>query len=166
MQTCSPRGCVHATCIPQTSISRPRRKPGSISCRAAQQQPLPWWNEHLQAEVPQNPDVELINEGKATTCAWHACKFSSRHLASPLGVLLLPDFRPVLDSERTFGLVDIASLWIGLVVSLTTYFLAGSMVADMGELQRAPRSSCLCCNWWRQHLTWGMLQKAPLGQSH
>eukprot|EP00891_Asterochloris_glomerata_P007041 jgi/Astpho2/7041/e_gw1.00107.50.1_t len=58
-----------------------------------------------------------------------------------LGVFLLPDFRPVLDSERTFGLLDIASLWIGLVVSLTTYFLAGSMVADMGM------------SWWQALLT-------------
>ena len=70
-----------------------------------------------------------------------------------LGIFLLPDFRPVLDSERTFGLLDIASLWIGLVVSLTTYFLAGSMVADMGELQSAPRGSCLCCNRLQWYLT-------------
>ena len=79
---------------------------------------------------------------------------SSRHMASPMGDVLLPDFRPVLASERTFGLVDIASLWIGLVVSLTTYFLAGSMVADMGELQTAHRSSCVCCDWVQWYLTW------------
>ena len=77
-------------------------------------------------------------------------------MTSHLGILLFPDFRPVLDSERTFGLVDIASLWIGLVVSLTTYFLAGSMVADMGGLQSAPRGSCLCCSWVHRYLTWGI----------
>ena len=69
MQTCSPRGYVHAFFIPRIPISRLRRKPGSTPCRAAQRQPLPWWNEHLQAKAPENPDAELINEGKPMICA-------------------------------------------------------------------------------------------------
>ncbi|KAL3754050.1 hypothetical protein ACJRO7_001313 [Eucalyptus globulus] len=41
------------------------------------------------------------------------------------------DLRPTTPSERTFSGWEMASLWIGLVVGVPTYYLAGSLV-DLG----------------------------------
>ena len=41
------------------------------------------------------------------------------------------DFKPVSIHHRSYGTWDLAALWIGLVVSNTTWFLAGGLV-EMG----------------------------------
>ena len=41
------------------------------------------------------------------------------------------DFAPVLGDARTFTAWDLAAFWIGLVVSITTWYLAGGLV-EMG----------------------------------
>lgn len=41
------------------------------------------------------------------------------------------DLKPTTPSERTFSWLDMSSLWIGLVVGVPTYYLAGSLV-DLG----------------------------------
>lgn len=41
------------------------------------------------------------------------------------------DLKPTKPSQRTFSWLDMSSLWIGLVVGVPTYYLAGSLV-DLG----------------------------------
>lgn len=41
------------------------------------------------------------------------------------------DLKPTSPSQRTFSGLEMASLWIGLVVGVPTYYLAGSLV-DLG----------------------------------
>lgn len=41
------------------------------------------------------------------------------------------DLKPTTPSQRTFSWLDMSSLWIGLVVGVPTYYLAGSLV-DLG----------------------------------
>ncbi len=38
------------------------------------------------------------------------------------------DFAPTMPEGRTFSVYDMASLWVGLVVCVPTYYLAGSLV--------------------------------------
>ena len=71
-----------------------------------------WLTEPLAARQPVNPDPGLINE----------------------------DFKPTEESKRTFGVSDIAALWIGLVISVPAYYLAGSLV-ELGM------------SWWQGILT-------------
>lgn len=59
--------------------------------------------EPVSAAVPLNPDPSLINE----------------------------DLRPTSMKERTFSRWEMASLWIGLVVGVPSYYMAGSLV-EMG----------------------------------
>lgn len=59
--------------------------------------------EPVSATVPLNPDPSLINE----------------------------DLRPTSLKERSFSKWEMASLWIGLVVGVPSYYLAGSLV-EMG----------------------------------
>ncbi|KAK9818784.1 hypothetical protein WJX74_008362 [Apatococcus lobatus] len=63
---------------------------------------------------------------------------ASPHL--PDSSLINDDFAPVLEQARTFTAWDLAALWIGLVVSITTWYLAGGLV----ELGMA---------WWQGILT-------------
>lgn len=42
------------------------------------------------------------------------------------------DFTPTPANARTFTASDYASFWIALVISITTYYLAASLV-DLGE---------------------------------
>ena len=42
--------------------------------------------------------------------------------------LINEDFKPTEASKRTFGSSDVAALWIGLVISVPAYYLAGSLV--------------------------------------
>ena len=99
------------------ALAHPRRRtrPGS-SHRAAQEGPARqlalsppraasgadsfWLTEPIAARQPVNPDPGLINE----------------------------DFKPTEASKRTFGSSDVAALWIGLVISVPAYYLAGSLV--------------------------------------
>ena len=85
--------------------------PARIARASATRPPLPrkgrgdvrprsWLTEPIEAKQPSSPSPDLINE----------------------------DFRPTAASERTFGAVDIAALWIGLVISVPAYYLAGSLV--------------------------------------
>lgn len=59
--------------------------------------------EPIDPQIPLNPDPSLINE----------------------------DFKPTLSEERFFSIWDLTSLWIGLVVAIPTWYLAGSLV-DLG----------------------------------
>lgn len=49
----------------------------------------------------------------------------------PHPTLINDDLKPTSPSERTFSGLEMASLWIGLVVGVPTYYLAGSLV-DLG----------------------------------
>lgn len=42
------------------------------------------------------------------------------------------DLLPTLSTQRTFTAADYAALWVTLVISITTYYLAASLV-DLGE---------------------------------
>ncbi|KAK9812699.1 hypothetical protein WJX72_002283 [[Myrmecia] bisecta] len=64
----------------------------------------------------------------------------ARAPTSPDQSLTNEDFSPTTASARTFDTWDLAALWIGLVVSITTYYLAGGLV-DMGM------------SWWQGILT-------------
>lgn len=68
--------------------------------------------EPISTELPDSPHKSLINE----------------------------DFAPVLREQRSFSLWDLASLWVGLVVGIPTYYMAGSLV-EMGMA------------WWQGILT-------------
>eukprot|EP00897_Mesotaenium_endlicherianum_P002043 jgi/Mesen1/1867/ME000143S00920 len=59
--------------------------------------------EPVVARLPSKPDPSLIND----------------------------DFSPTLESQRLLSAWDMASLWIGLVVAVPTWYLAGSLV-DLG----------------------------------
>jgi hypothetical protein len=48
---------------------------------------------------------------------------------------MLADLLPTPASKRTFAAADFAALWVTLVISITTYYLAASLV-DMGEQQQ------------------------------
>lgn len=49
----------------------------------------------------------------------------------PDPALINDDLRPTKPSERTFTWLELACLWIGLVVGVPSYYLAGSLV-DVG----------------------------------
>ncbi|KAL2653938.1 hypothetical protein R1flu_022066 [Riccia fluitans] len=68
--------------------------------------------EPIDPRLPQNPDKLLIND----------------------------DFSPALPEQRSFSVWDLASLWVGLVVGIPTYYMAGSLV-EMGMA------------WWQGILT-------------
>ncbi|KAK3288523.1 hypothetical protein CYMTET_4008 [Cymbomonas tetramitiformis] len=51
--------------------------------------------------------------------------------SSPDSSLINDDFQPTTLAQRTFSVLDIAALWIGLVVCIPTYTLAASLI-DMG----------------------------------
>ena len=59
--------------------------------------------EPIEAAAPRAPDPGLINE----------------------------DFQPTLAADRTFSAADMAALWVGLVVCVPTWYLAGGLV-EMG----------------------------------
>lgn len=58
----------------------------------------------------------------------------------PDGALFNEDFAPTMPQERTFTIWDMTCLWIGLVVGVPTYYMAGSLV-EMGMA------------WWQGILT-------------
>ena len=51
-------------------------------------------------------------------------------LHNPDPGLINDDIRPTEASERTWSIGAMASLWVGMVVCVPTYMLAGSMIAD------------------------------------
>jgi cytosine/uracil/thiamine/allantoin permease len=57
------------------------------------------------------------------------------HLTSVCGGQPGTDLLPTPASKRTFAAADFAALWVTLVISITTYYLAASLV-DMGERQQ------------------------------
>ena len=61
------------------------------------------FSEPIEAAAPRAPDPGLINE----------------------------DFQPTLAADRTFSAADMAALWVGLVVCVPTWYLAGGLV-EMG----------------------------------
>lgn len=52
----------------------------------------------------------------------------ARHPISPSPLLFNSDLAPVLSSQRTFSTWDMFSLWVGLVVCIASYYLAGGLV--------------------------------------
>ena len=66
----------------------------------------------VAARAPVNPDPSLIND----------------------------DIRPTLPHERRWSVVNMASLWIGMVVCVPTYMLAGGLIKEG-------------MNWWQALLT-------------
>ena len=50
---------------------------------------------------------------------------------APSPDLINDDLAPVTASQRTFSTYDIAALWVGLVVCVPAYTLAGSVI-DLG----------------------------------
>lgn len=56
---------------------------------------------------------------------WLAEPLAARPPAAPSPSLYSPDLAPVPEEQRTFGTFDMAALWVGLVVSVSSWFLAG-----------------------------------------
>ncbi|CAI8614714.1 unnamed protein product [Vicia faba] len=65
---------------------------------------------------------------------------SPRFEMEPDPSLINDDLKPTTPSQRTFSGLEMASLWIGLVVGVPSYYLAGSLV-DLGMA------------WWQGILT-------------
>jgi hypothetical protein len=80
---------------------------------------LGMFDDPIVARPPTNPDPALFNE----------------------------DFSPTTTDKRTFDTTDFATFWITLVISITTYYLAASLV-DLGAWYRlsvlAPGSTGNC----------------------
>ena len=85
---------------PRRTASSSNEKRAHIARSSAAGDSSFWLTEPLAARQPVNPDAGLINE----------------------------DFKPTEESKRTFGASDIAALWIGLVISVPAYYLAGGLV--------------------------------------
>ncbi|EFJ42680.1 hypothetical protein VOLCADRAFT_119347, partial [Volvox carteri f. nagariensis] len=64
----------------------------------------------------------------------------ARPPANPDPALFNEDFSPTTIDKRTFDTMDFATFWITLVISITTYYLAASLV-DLGM------------SWWQGILT-------------
>ncbi|GLI62361.1 hypothetical protein VaNZ11_004980 [Volvox africanus] len=73
---------------------------------------LGMFEDPIVARPPSNPDLALFNE----------------------------DFSPTTTEKRTFDTTDFATFWITLVISITTYYLAASLV-DLGM------------SWWQGIIT-------------
>jgi NCS1 family nucleobase:cation symporter-1 len=56
---------------------------------------------------------------------------SPRFEIEPDPTLINDDLKPTTPSQRTFSGLEMASLWVGLVVGVPSYYLAGSLV-DLG----------------------------------
>ncbi|MFT4628835.1 MAG: NCS1 family nucleobase:cation symporter-1 [Myxococcota bacterium] len=65
---------------------------------------------------------------------------SAREVRSPDPHLINDDIRPTTDAERHWSVLNMASLWIGMVVCVPTYTLAASLVQQG-------------MNWWQAVLT-------------
>ncbi|XP_058738081.1 purine-uracil permease NCS1-like [Vicia villosa] len=65
---------------------------------------------------------------------------SPRFEIEPDPTLINDDLKPTTPSQRTFSGLEMASLWVGLVVGVPSYYLAGSLV-DLGMA------------WWQGILT-------------
>ena len=107
------------TCRGAKSVPRPRRTnftstsgKGRVPRLNSTGSDAYWLTEPIAARQPVNPDPGLINE----------------------------DFKPTEESKRTFGASDVAALWIGLVISVPAYYLAGSLV-ELGM------------SWWQGIMT-------------
>jgi len=72
--------------------------------------------------------------------------YSNRHPSNAstyacLGGVIATDLLPTPASKRTFKAADYAALWVTLVISITTYYLAASLV-DMGKSTTHAHSGC------------------------
>ena len=61
-------------------------------------------------------------------------------LKNPDAGLINEDIKPTTDAERHWSVLNMASLWVGMVVCVPTYMLAGSLI-DQGM------------NWWQAVMT-------------
>jgi nucleobase:cation symporter-1, NCS1 family len=58
------------------------------------------------------------------------CSMPSLHVADPDPGLSNDDIRPTTQAERHWSVLDMASLWIGMVVCVPTYTLAASLIKE------------------------------------
>ena len=49
---------------------------------------------------------------------------------NPDSGLINDDIKPTTESERHWSVLNMASLWIGMVVCVPTYLLAGSLISE------------------------------------
>ena len=61
-------------------------------------------------------------------------------LKNPDAGLINDDIKPTTEAERHWSVLNMASLWVGMVVCVPTYMLAGSLI-DQGM------------NWWQAVMT-------------
>ncbi|PKU69876.1 purine-uracil permease NCS1 [Dendrobium catenatum] len=87
--------------------------PNSIRRRHRQLHPLPQFNSPIPMQLSHDSSLSPIVHSHSPSAS------SSSDLA------------PIPQSQRTFKAFDMASLWIGLVVGIPSYYLAGSLV-DLG----------------------------------
>lgn len=75
--------------------------------------------------------------GQQAWCRRSVCRsllddaIEARPPRSPDAALASKELLPTLEADRTFGAADFAALWVTLVISVSTYFLAASLV-DLG----------------------------------
>ncbi len=70
----------------------------------------------------------------------HHSSVKARAPVAPSPSLINEDIRPTLPSERRWSVLNMAALWIGMVVCVPTYMLAGGLI-EQGM------------NWWQAVLT-------------
>lgn len=87
---------------------------------------------------PANPDPQLANAGKEVAnrvTRWLGFvslpPARAATLVRPPRPTSPPDLLPVPADKRTFRAVDFAALWVTLVISVSSYYLAASLV-DLG----------------------------------
>eukprot|EP00884_Botryococcus_braunii_P021260 jgi/Botrbrau1/7818/Bobra.0159s0246.1 len=89
--------------LPAAYADREGRGPGETAVPWGSGVVLGWLNDPIEARPPTDPDPDLINE----------------------------DLAPTEVAGRSFSTLDFMNLWIGLVISLSTWLLAASLI-DMG----------------------------------
>lgn len=101
------------------------------------------FDDPIAADPPRAPHPSLVNEGSNSMAALplpamlRPCSCPEPAVTSFALVLLivphaLPDLLPTPAAARTWGAAEFAALWVTLVISITTYYLAASLV-DLGE---------------------------------
>lgn len=117
--------------IPSMTTTRvhPATYPAIISCRSA---PFPT---HKRPSIVLFPiDKPLQRHARRVPCSKATVPddgIVARPPQNPSPTLINDDFTPTTRDMRSFGWLDLASLWVGLVVCIPTYMLASGLV-DIG----------------------------------
>eukprot|EP00736_Rhodelphis_marinus_P000732 Rmarinus@m.7454 len=97
-------------------------------------------SKHVKLQALPVPSPAGILRSRTTLCAKAVqaptSDLRSEPLVNPSPGLSNADLAPTLASGRIFSVWDLASLWIGIVVCIPTFMLAGSLI-DIGM------------NWWQ-----------------